>query len=170
MAVTMQTLPRQERSDNLVTLLATAVVVVLALLALGVLAVFGLTQAQRGLDAVRYGTPRTVQVSGYVGHHETAGLPTHFIALNLDGQVSVLEIPGGDIEQLAVLPGPYVVGADGPSVVPELDLRDLTGDGHVDLLITLRGETVVYVNADGGFRLMTPAKRGQVMDAHDGQE
>jgi hypothetical protein len=149
-------------------LLFTAAVYVLALLAAVVLIGHALSVGQQWLNDIRYGMPRTVQVSGYVGHGDAHTMPTHFIAINLDGQVSVLEIPGGDIDQLTVLPGPYVVGADGPRVVPQLDLGDLDGDGHSDLLITLRGETVVYLNKDGGFRLMTPAERARLMEVEDG--
>src|SRR5262249_59387236 len=54
------------------------------------------TWGQRRLDDMRYGFPRTTQVGGLVGHDEVGGDPTHLIALNLHGQVSILELPGGD--------------------------------------------------------------------------
>src|SRR5579863_4317604 len=34
------------------------------------------------LDDLRYGYPRTFQIDAYVGHNESAGTPSHFIALN----------------------------------------------------------------------------------------
>ena len=36
------------------------------------------------LDDVRYGRPRTMQLSGFVGHEEAAGIPSQFIAMNMN--------------------------------------------------------------------------------------
>jgi hypothetical protein len=118
---------------------------------------------QRRLDTIRYGFPRTTQISGLVGHGEASGEPTHLIALNLHRQVSILEIPGGDTTKVQVLAGPYLVGADGEYVVPYLSLRDLNGDGQADLLLQVREEVVVYINENGSFRLMTPAERARLV-------
>lgn len=138
-------------------------------LAYGLLLVLGyalltpaLTWGQRRVDDLRYGFPRTTQIAGYVGHAEASGAPTHLMALNLYGQVSVVELPGGDASQVRSYEGPYLVGADGRYVVPHLSLRDLTGDGQADLLLQVREEIVVYVNESGAFRLMTPAERAQL--------
>lgn len=117
---------------------------------------------QRRLDDIRYGFPRTTQLDGFVGHNESGGEPTHLVALNLRRQISVLEIPGGDPSKVQVLPGPYLVGADGEYVVPRLSLEDVTGDGNVDLLLQVREELVVYVNENGSFRLITPAERARL--------
>ncbi len=144
--------------------LANIVVVVLAMLAIYVLVTHMVTWGQRTLDDVRYGSPRRVHLSGYVGHDDANSIPTQFIALNLDGQINVLVLPGGDAARLTVLQGPYMVGMDGPNVVPQLDLRDMDHDGHVDLLLTLRGETVVYLNKAGEFRLMTAEERATVRE------
>ncbi|NOK59419.1 MAG: hypothetical protein GFH27_549283n121 [Chloroflexi bacterium AL-W] len=62
--------------------------------------------SQRQLDDIRYGFPRTTQFTAFVGHHEDNGDPTQFIALNLNGQVSILELPGGDTTQVRALQGP----------------------------------------------------------------
>ncbi len=91
------------------------------------------------------------------------GTPTHLIAINQNRQVSILELPGGDASKLQVLAGPYLVGADGDTVVPYLSFNDLTQDGNVDLLLQVRGEVVVYVNDQGKFRLLTPAERAQLV-------
>jgi hypothetical protein len=116
---------------------------------------------QRRLDDVRYGFPRTTQLSGHVGHDEAGGDPSHLIALNLRGQVSILELPGGDPAKTRAIVGPYLVGADGAYVVPHLSLEDVNGDGQPDLLLQVREEIVVYINEHGTFRLMTPAERAQ---------
>jgi hypothetical protein len=117
------------------------------------------TWGQRRLDDLRYGFPRTTQVTGFVGHGEAGGEPTHMMALNLRGQVSILELPGDDPTAVKAILGPYLVGADGPYVVPHLSLQDINGDGQADLLLQVREEIVVYINEHGSFRLITPAER-----------
>jgi hypothetical protein len=120
---------------------------------------------QRRLDDLRYGFPRSTQLDGLVGHDEAGGEPTHVIALNLRGQVSILELPGGDPAKTRAIVGPYLVGADGPYVVPRLSLGDVNGDGQPDLLLQVREEIVVYINENGTFRLMTPAERAQLVSS-----
>ena len=117
---------------------------------------------QRRLDDVRYGFPRSTQLDGLVGHDEAGGEPTHLMALNLRGQISILELPGGDPAKMRAIVGPYLVGADGPFVVPHLSLQDVSGDGQIDLLLQVREEVVVYMNENGTFRLITPAERARL--------
>jgi hypothetical protein len=165
MAVSQRAL-KQERVDTHTWAipLLTLVAGVLALLAVYVLVGHLVTWGQHVLDDVRYGSPRRVHLSGYVGHDDANSIPTQFIALNLDGQINILVLPGGDTDRLSILTGPYMVGADGSTIVPRLGLDDMDRDGHVDLLLTLRGETVVYLNKNGEFRLMTPEERATVME------
>jgi hypothetical protein len=118
---------------------------------------------QRRLDDIRHGFPRTTQIDGFVGHGEEGGTPTHLIALNLQRQVSILEIPGADPGKVQTLVGPYLVGADGANVTPYLSLQDMNGDGQSDLLLQLREEIVVYINDTGSFRPITPAERAQLV-------
>ena len=142
----------------------TTALVYLLLLILGYLLITpAIGWGQRRLDDLRYGFPRTTQIDGFVGHGEAGGMPTHLIALNLHRQVSILEIPGGDTSQVRVLAGPYLVGADGEYVTPQLALQDINGDGQDDLLIQVREEIVVCINDNGSFRLITPAERAQLV-------
>jgi hypothetical protein len=88
------------------------------------------------VDDVRYGRPRTTNVDQFVGH-ETGKTPSHFVALNLDGQVYVLEIPGGKASASHLLVGPHLIG-------PGADLAPVSlsfpGNPHQpDLLITVDG-------------------------------
>jgi len=65
----------------------------LFVLALGIMAYNGLAGWwQRHTDDVTYGYPRTYQTDQYVGHGDTPSHPDHFIALNLNGVVEVVEI------------------------------------------------------------------------------
>lgn len=148
----------------------TTAIAYLLLLVLGYLLLTPVfTWSQRRFDDLRYGFPRATQLDGFVGHNEEGGDPTHLIAINLRGQVSILEIPGGDTSKLRTLPGPYLIGVDGAYVVPRLSLADITGDGQADLLLNVREEVVVYVNENGTFRIMTPAERARFAPEEHGR-
>jgi hypothetical protein len=154
----------QTRLNPLLTIAAYG----LALLAAAMVIQAIVTWSQRKIDDLRYGTPRMVVTAGFVGHGEAQGEPTHIIALNLHGQISVIELPGGDVSKMNVLLGPLMVGRDGEYVVPRPSLRDLNGDGHVDLLVALEGETLVYVNRNGAFQPLTPEERASLVGTNGG--
>lgn len=116
------------------------------------------------IDDLRYGRPRTTHLEGYVGHGaEGPASPTRFVGLNIDRQVVVLELPGGDATQVRSLPGPYLFGADEHLTPVLLSLGDIDGDGQEDLIVNVRNEQIVYLNRDGGFRLPTPEEQQRLV-------
>jgi len=122
-----------------------------------------LTQwGQRAMDDLRYGRPRTTHLEGYVGHGEAAGQPSHFIAVNLNRQITVFELPGGDASQVRSISGPYLFGADEDLTPVQLSLRDIDGDGQRDLLVDIHQERIIYLNRDGGFRLPTADEQARL--------
>lgn len=143
-----------------------AVVYVLALVALVVLLQHALVWGQRRMDDLRYGFPRTVHLNAVTGPLDDQATPSHFVALNLNGQVSVLVVPNGDTSQVQTLAGPYLVGRDGAYEVPRLTLEDVNGDAWRDLLVTLRGEVIIYINENGSYRLITPEERLQLAEGN----
>ncbi len=143
---------------------AYAVTFVLAALAIYAIVSVIIGWGQVSFDDIRYGRPRTTHLEGFVGRAEEAnGQPTRFIALNLQRQVVVLELPGGDASKVRSLPGPYLFGANEDLTPVLIDLRDVDGDSQSDLIITVRNEQVVYLNRDGGFRLPTPEEQRQLV-------
>jgi hypothetical protein len=52
------------------------------------------TWTQHSLDTLHYGYPRTYQTDAVVGHGDSPAHPSHFIALNLDGHLEVIELAG----------------------------------------------------------------------------
>src|SRR6478609_4629894 len=62
------------------------------------------------MDDLAYGRPRTTHLQAVVGHNDSAAQPSAFIGLNLNRQVTVFEIPGGDTSKAAVINGPYLFG------------------------------------------------------------
>ncbi len=69
------------------------------------------------MDDLHYGRPRTFQVDAVVGHGDSAATPSHFIALNYNGRVEVVEFPAGDASKARIFIGPQLYGA-GSELVP----------------------------------------------------
>lgn len=115
--------------------------------------------ARSRLDDYRYGATRTYQIDEVVGHDDGAGTPTHFIAMNLNRQVTVIEIPGGDPSKLRTLTGPYLFGAGEDKTPVLLRFDDLNRDGSKDLIVNVKNEEIVYLNKDGQFQPITPEDR-----------
>lgn len=132
-------------------------VITLILAALAIYAIVGVFVGRASvlIDDIRYGRPRTYQVEGYFNHGDAPGRPTHLIAMNLNRQVTIIEVPGGDPAKTRAFTGPYLFGAEEDLTPVTLDLRDVDGDGAVDVLVDVRREQIVYLNRDGSFRLPT---------------
>src|SRR5215217_767946 len=71
-----------------------AVTLIFAAVAIYILVSIMLGKAQVVIDDFRYGRPRTTQLDAFVGHEETSGQPTHLLAINLNRQATILELPG----------------------------------------------------------------------------
>lgn len=156
MATTSRELQPARRVDaagrivrGMVTVLAVAALVVIV----GTVAEFGRIM----IDDWRYGRPRTTHLTGYAGlPAERVGQPSRFIAMNLDRQVVIVALPGGDPAQAQTWQGPYLFGLHEDLTPVVLSLEDIDGDGLADLLVTIHHEQLVYLNRDGTFRLPTP--------------
>jgi hypothetical protein len=122
--------------------------------------------ARSRIDDVRYGATRTYQVDEVVGHDDGAGTPTHFIAMNLNRQVVVVEIPGGDASKIRTLTGPYLFGAGEDKTPVLLRFDDLNRDGSKDLIVNVKNEEIVYLNKEGQFQPITPEERVQLMQGN----
>ena len=58
------------------------------------------------MDDIHYGRPRTFQIDQFVGHNESSGIPSHFLAINLRGHLEIMEFPGGDASHARIFLGP----------------------------------------------------------------
>ncbi len=114
------------------------------------------------LDDIHYGRPRTYQVDARVGHNEQTGIASHFIAINLNRHVEIIEIPGGDAAHTRIFVGPQLYGSNDDLVPVTLKFVDVNGDHKPDMLVDFQGTQLVYINDQGSFRPMTAAEHDQV--------
>lgn len=114
------------------------------------------------LDDIHYGRPRTFQIDAVVGHNDSAASPSHFIAINLNGHIEVIEMPGGDASHARIYIGPQLYGANANLVPVTLSFVDVKGNKKPDMIIHFQGTEVVFINDAGGFRPATTEERNQV--------
>ena len=101
-----------------------------------------------------YGYPRTYQVDAVVGHnHDSRAHPSHFVALNLGGQVEVFELPAGDPTKVHVFLGPMILGSGADQVVVTVSFADIDHDGTPDLILHYGGSEEVFYNKGGTFQV-----------------
>jgi len=110
-------------------------------------------------DDWHYGRPRTFQADAVVGHNDSAANPSHFIALNLNRHVEIIEFPGGDGTKARIFIGPTLIG-DGQDLAPvTLTFRDVNGDGKLDMIINIQDNHFVFINDNGTFRPARPNEK-----------
>ena len=88
------------------------------------------------LDDWTYGNPRTYQTDAVVGHSDSPGNPSHFIAENLRGQIIVIEYPGGDVSKARSYSITTLPGNDSYPPV-RVAFKDVNGDGKPDMVIDI---------------------------------
>lgn len=107
-------------------------------------------------DDLHYGRPRTFQMDAVVGHNDSADHPSHFLAINLNRLVEIIEFPGGDATKARIYLGPSLVGPGEDLTPVTLIFRDVNGDGKPDMLVDIQGSEVVFLNDGGHFRPPKP--------------
>jgi hypothetical protein len=106
-------------------------------------------------DDIRYGRPRTYQTDVVVGHNDSASNPSHFIALNLNGRIEVIEFPGGDASKARIYIGPQLYGKGQELIPVTLTFVDVNSNQRPDMVIRFQDTRIVYINDQGGFRPAT---------------
>lgn len=128
-------------------------------LPLWILLTQALTWGTNALNTVRYGFPRAFQTDAVVGYNDSAGHPSHFLALNLNGTVEVIEWPGGDAAHARIYVGPQLFGPGSDQQPVTLRFADVNGDGRPDMLIEVQGSQIVWINDQGSFRPLKPGEQ-----------
>jgi hypothetical protein len=103
------------------------------------------------LDSI-YGNPRTYQTDQVVGHADSTDHPTHFIAVNLNSRITIIEIPGGDNSHARIYSGPTLYSDNGNLTPVTLEFKDVNGDGKVDMLVHIGDQQIIYLNDGSQFK------------------
>ncbi|GHO66793.1 hypothetical protein KSC_056850 [Ktedonobacter sp. SOSP1-52] len=110
-------------------------------------------------DDLHYGRPRTYQIDAVVGHnHDTSATPSHFIVLNLHGQITVIEVPAGDPSKAhAYKTGMALLGSGQDLAPAQVTFKDLDRDGKPDMIVTVGEQSIAFKNENDVFS-STPMK------------
>ena len=109
-------------------------------------------------DDVTYGRPRTYQVDAVVGHNDSVTNPSHFIFLNLNRHIVIIELPGGDTAHSRIYNGPTLFG-NGQDLTPVTAVfKDVNGDGKIDMIVHIQDQVLVFINDGTQF---VPQQPGQ---------
>ena len=94
-----------------------------------------------------------------MGHnHDSSANPSHFIVLNLHGQIMVIEIAAGDPGKTHLYKTGLNLLGSGQDVTPaEVAFKDLDGDGKPDMIVSVGGQSVAFKNENDTFSA-TPMK------------
>jgi len=117
------------------------------------------------LDLLHYGNPRTYQTDQVVGQGDSLLHPSHFEALNLRGQIVILDFPAGDPARAREFTVSSILGPNAAQVVVTLRFVDVNHTGKPDMVIEAGGAQTFLVNAAGTFRPPTPAEQQQILRA-----
>ncbi len=84
----------------------------------------------------KYGQMRHFEINAVVGHNDSATSPSHFTGENNNGDIYVIELPGGDASksimyQITMVPE----NAGNPPVT--VSFQDINRDGKPDLVVTV---------------------------------
>ncbi len=133
----------------------------LFMLGFGMLFMLGLWQGLTALntwwqlhqDDAMYGRPRTAQYDVIVGHNDSPTHKTHIIVLNLNAKVVIIELPGGDNSKAKIYQGGQLFGQNADLYPVTLSFRDVNGDGLIDMIVTVQGGQIIFLNKNGQFIL-----------------
>jgi hypothetical protein len=96
--------------------------------------------------------PRTYQTDQVVGHNDSIGHPTHFIAVNLNSRTTIIEIPGGNSSRARIYSGPTLFSDNGDTIPVTLEFYDVNGDGKIDMIVHVGDQKIIYLNDGTQFK------------------
>jgi len=99
-----------------------------------------------------YGNPRIYQTAYVVGHNrDSQAHPSHFVALNLHGQVIIVEFPAGDPTKSIDYVGPALIAVGDEKIPILLSFSDVNHDNKVDMIVHIQDKVVHFCNSGTRF-------------------
>lgn len=91
-----------------------------------------------------YEFPRVSQADAVVYPGDTTEHPSHYLFLNLNGTVLIIELPHGDSAKSRIYKGPTIFSDTADQVPVTGEFRVV--NGKVEMLVHIQEQTIVYVN------------------------
>lgn len=138
------TVKREHRNTHWLVYIGVGMIAALALwVSASSLLAWGTTK----YNDIVYGNPRYFQTDAVVGHNgDSPAHKSHFIALNLHGQIIVIELPAGDPTKTIDYIGPDLIAAGDELIPVTLSFSDINKDGKVDMIIHIQDKDVNFCN------------------------
>jgi hypothetical protein len=83
-----------------------------------------------------YGKERHIEINAVVGHNDSSTSPSHFTGENNNGDIYVIELPGGDTTKAHIYQITTIPGNEGNPPL-KVSFQDLNRDGKLDLLVQI---------------------------------
>jgi len=104
---------------------------------------------QHQLDTT-YEFPRISQTDAVVYPGDSAAHPSHYLFLNLNGTVLIVELPHGDSAKARIYKGPTLFSDNAASVPITGEFRVV--DGKIQMLVHIQDRTILYLNDGTQFK------------------
>jgi len=90
-----------------------------------------------------YGKQRHFEIDAVVGHNDRQTNPSHFTAENNDGEIIVIELPGGTVSKAKIYQVETIPGnINNPPV--KLSFQDINGDGKPDMVVQVGNGSDIF--------------------------
>ncbi len=97
-----------------------------------------------------YGFPRTYQTDAIVYPGDTSANPSHYIFLNLNGTVEIIELPHGDSAYARIYKGPTLFSDNAPLIPVTGEFKQV--DGKVEMIVHIQDQRIIYINDGTQFK------------------
>jgi hypothetical protein len=102
-----------------------------------------------------YGSGRITRLEAHFGHGDRER-PTVVLALDEDGQIEVIELPGGNGRAVRTYQLGEIVSPQNTPAVIRLQTKETTRDGLLDLVVTPEGASPFVLYNNGSAFQTTP--------------
>jgi hypothetical protein len=98
----------------------------------------------------QYGMPRTSQTDALVYPSDTQAHPSHYIFLNLNGTIMIVELPQGDSTHARIYKGPTLYSDNAGYTPVTGEFRSV--NGKMEMVVHVGDQQFVYINDGTQFK------------------